>query len=146
MTNLYKQVLDLFTVNRFKVAIEAKELFVRPVAPLPPEVQIEGMEKVNFICDGDEQSMTFSDFMKRKGKYPFAIALSHSPGGIEDFESTFSVDYHPDGSVTLYCVPVMIEGKLRHVHQMPEGIHIPGLGLIEEDGTLVDFAEDLEEF
>lgn len=74
MTDLYKQVLDLFKPNRFKVAIEAKELFVRPVVQLPPEVQIEGMEKVNFISDRDEQTMTFSDFMKRKGN-----TLSLSP-------------------------------------------------------------------
>lgn len=146
MTDLYKQVLDLFKPNRFKIAIEAKELFVRPVGPLPPQVQIDGMEKVNFISDCDEQTMTFSDFMKRKGKYPFPIALSHSPGGIEDFESTLSVDYHPDGSVTLYCVPMLIEGKTRYVHQILEGIRVPGLGLIEEDGKLVDFIEDFEPF
>ncbi len=146
MTNLYKQVLDLFKPNRFKIAIEAKELFVRPVAPLPPQVQIDGMEKVNFICNSDEQPMTFSNFMKLKGKYPFPIALSHSPNGSIDFESTFSVDYHPDGSVTLYCVPVLIKGETRYVRQSPEGIRVLGLGLIEEDGNLVDFIEDYKPF
>lgn len=41
---------------------------------------------------------------------------------------------------------MLIEGKTRYVHQIPEGIRVPGLGLIEEDGNLVDFIEDMETF